>query len=68
MPEMEKEVDAIISNERFGKNLQIYAASALIQEFLQSIFNQNIDWVYNLQKTLRITKVLDQIQMIKILD
>ena len=68
MPEMEKEVDVIISNERFGKNLQIYAASALIQEFLQSIFSENTDWEYNLQKTLRITKLLDQIQMIKISD
>lgn len=66
LPEMGLEVQSILSNDRYSKNLQIYATSVLVQEFLQSILDNNGIWEQNLDKTLRITKVSDQFQLSRI--
>jgi predicted dehydrogenase len=63
LPEMGTEVQSILSNDRYRQNLQIYATSVLVQEFLQSILDNNGVWEQNLDKTLRITKVTDQFQL-----
>jgi predicted dehydrogenase len=60
--ELMHQLEQIISNETFSRNLQIYAASVSIKKFLRSVDEGNDSWSCDLERTLRITRVVDLIE------
>ena len=60
--ELMHQLEQIISNETFSQNLQIYAASISIKKFLHSVDEGNYSWGCDLERTLRITRLVDLIE------
>ena len=60
--ELTHQLDQIKSNETFSQNLQIYAASISIKKFLHSVDQGNYSWNCDLERTLKITRLVDLIE------
>jgi predicted dehydrogenase len=60
--ELMHQLEQITSSDTFTQNLQIYAASVLIKRFLHSVNEGNYDWSIDLERTLRITRLVDLIE------
>ena len=60
--ELTHQLDQIISNETFSRNLQIYAASVSIKKFLHSVDEGNYSWSCDLERILKITRLVDRIE------
>jgi predicted dehydrogenase len=60
--ELTHQLNQIISNETFSRNLQIYATSVSIKKFLHSVDEGNHGWSCDLERTLKITRLVDLIE------
>ena len=60
--ELAHQLEQITSKETFSRNLQIYAASVSIKKFLHSVDEGNYSWRCDLERTLKITRLVDLIE------
>jgi hypothetical protein len=60
--ELMRQIEQITSFDTYTQNLQIYAVSVLIKRFLHSVEKGNYDWNVDLERALRITRLVDLIE------
>ena len=60
--ELAHQLKQIISNATFSRNLQIYAVSESIKRFLRSVDEGNYSWSSDLERTLKISRLIDLIE------